>query len=321
MCILIVLQLTNSLTGLMFVGRLEEKLMMGEITEPITINSMKSQSVESSLLESSPTSAKKTRSPEKNAWSASHSVDLEASKELKNASTHTSSHELDRFSDITIGKSWVLPSSVRPKIEDTKQSTPKTRDSSTSAFPENSFDDFEPFIMVSRPPGSRNAYRPNYQEFPMPDTGKPVLKANISHDKRPTSRSRSPSPPNHAYRPDSHKGGVKHEKPKTNIKFEDIKIRPLNVSKSKSTSELIGSSTISTQQSTSADGSRLVATADSTVPTKPKRIKKVASEKKPAGIFFFPALLSNAPTISLNPVGQELIEQETYSLYHDTSTF
>lgn len=316
-------------------GRLEEKLMFGEIQTQISLQSLRPSSAvlnSSSLFTSGSSTMKKSSqsSRDLHAAESTKSVGRSTSPEdLRNVSISAMESDIDVYSDVTIGKSWVLPATVKSSVDNktetsNKPKKPTNKDTNVKAnktmdvftgFTEESFDDFQPFIMVPRKPGTApDSFMADLREWAMPNPGepKPIVK-----EKKLVEILDKPVPL------DLKKNSVKKKLAKTSLNnnFEGIKIRkvgsPERPSNGVDANQTAPASLISPSRVGTAE-TRLETSKSTT--EKPTKVKQKSVPKK-EGSFFFPTLLGAAPTINLGPVGNNIIEQENILLYQNTENF
>lgn len=320
----------NILIYVLYIGRLAEKQLMGELNGQITIDSLRPKGVDTPLLQSTSKSHLSQCSSAISAVSSGEFGRPKSHTDLKNVAIGADGSEIDMFSSVTVGKSWVLPSAVKRNINNNKSHASAHDNEGNSVgvgdsmFEERTFDDFEPFILVSRKPGSAE-YRPNLKEYPMPETGPPKSNSNGLFD-RP--RDHSPSRNNNSSNNNADNKQTKNKSKKNNYKFnfEDIKIKQVGKTsmKPKETYDIPPRSASGNHPETNNPNISSPPSNNNESVVKHKKLQKKKSQhvkSADSGVFFFPALLSSAPTLNLAPVGHSIIEQENIMLYEDTESF
>jgi len=327
---------TGSIDGTKFMnaffrlGRLQEKALFGEIkVDMSTLDCLRPQaSSPGSLFESMGSTSKSrgstrgtTRSGRSDEFPKSRSVE-----DLRNTGIQASEEDIESFTKVTVGQSWVLPNVVTKKRptsgecseEDSRVSSAK-KPVKVNGIVEESFDDFEPFIVVPRSPDSPSKFRPNLKEFPMPETGPPTgNNKKAATYKQAKKMSATVPPPKKSRSVDGSEG--------KNVQFQGITLKKTTLSK-KEASRLH----LNKGDRSFSDASGLRSPGDPASPysSKPPSRQQRQRTKKPkqeepernSGTFYFPALLSSAPSINLAPVGQSIIEEENMLLYESTDFF
>jgi hypothetical protein len=224
--------------------------------------------------------------------------------DLRNTSVQAMDADIDRFTDVTLGQSWVLPSVV--SMKKALPESPKTTPLKVSGVLEESFDDFQPYIRVSRSPDARTQYRPNPRDYPMPQTGPPVPK--FQHNK----------PSKTTINPAKSKNSASSTT-KNTLQFEGLQLKKTTLSKTEaSTIHLpIESRPGSRLSRTDSGEGRAPESKQAPEPVK----KKIQQDSKKKAAFFFPTLLGAAPHIQLAPVGINVTDEENYLLYENTDMF
>lgn len=321
----------------MFVGRVKEKVLLGEMeADVLTLDALRPQAGSvsggnSGLFEPFNSTSRSfsstgglTRKHTAGTTADGSRPNTVSKEELRNSCVQASEEDLERFTKVTVGQSWVLPNVVKQKSaadtangdgEDPLTSTQKIK--KVNGIAEQSFDDFEPFIVVPRSPRSSKKYRPNLKETPMPPTG-PPSGTNKKGDVFQQAPKKKPSSSLNKSR-----SAPELNKSKKKIEFQEISLKKTTMSKR----EQASLHHIEKED----DGDRLTTPPDDQASSKRpqsqegvKKKKKKATNKAataPAGAFFFPTLLSSAPSINLAPVGSQSVEDESTFLYEDTSLF
>lgn len=329
---------TGSIDGTKFMnaffrlGRLQEKSLLGE--ESIELNSLdclrpvSRPNGDDTLLKMS---SKNLSGNLKKLNSSNLNIRSKSPDELRHTSIQATDEDINSFTQVTLGHSWILPPTIKSKNDSPKNGLQSQSQSSTittstinskGQIIEQNFDDFEPFIMVPRSPESKVRYHPNLKEFPMPSTGPPQIKKN--------DQLKSISIKNNM-----NKNKNKNQNNNQNNKLSSIEFQGLSLKKT--TLSRTEANELHKTHSTVSSNSR-PATADNFTngnnngnnnhngningDTKIlKRQKVKTSQKETSAPFFFPALLSTAPHINLAPVGYDMIQQENSLLYENTDNF
>jgi len=329
---------TGSIDGTKFMnaffrlGRLQEKSLLGE--ESIELNSLdclrpvSRPNGDDTLLKMS---SKNLSGNLKKLNSSNLNIRSKSPDELRHTSIQATDEDINSFTQVTLGHSWILPPTIKSKNDSPKNGLQSQSQSSTittstinskGQIIEQNFDDFEPFIMVPRSPESKVRYHPNLKEFPMPSAGPPQIKKN--------DQLKSISIKNNM-----NKNKNKNQNNNQNNKLSSIEFQGLSLKKT--TLSRTEANELHKTHSTVSSNSR-PATADNFTngnnngnnnhngningDTKIlKRQKVKTSQKETSAPFFFPALLSTAPHINLAPVGYDMIQQENSLLYENTDNF
>jgi hypothetical protein len=286
-------------------GRLQEKALLGESTSTLTsLDCLKSASEPHSAetFQSSTPSITKRQQPA----TASANGPPRSPEDFRHSSIQATDEDISQFTEVTLGQSWVLPTTVKSR----SVSTLSPSVSSKKQIPEQNFDDFEPFILVPRSPDAKVRYHPNLKDFPMPSAGPPVgkkpnLAFNLSQNKTA-----------------SKKGNSKHSA-SAPIEFQAISLKKTATASTRAENAPLksGTPTESSSRPLTADAMTNPATNTSTGTKILKTQKVKRSQKEPSAPFFFPALLSTAPHLNLAPVGGDRVQQENVLLYENTETF
>ena len=235
-------------------------------------------------------------------------------EDLRNSSIQASEDDIEKFTEVTVGQSWVLPKVVGKRESAGDDDSPfHNKPKKVNGIPEQTFDDFEPFIVVPRSPRSATSYRPNLKELPMPSPGPPagsnkkgdVFKQQKSKATPTMKKSQSVSDTDTDRRP-------------MRIEFQEVTLKKTTMSKQEAAQLHIADYRDEAGPSSAGDPHRRPKTQGSA--KKKKKKGEQTSSANTGGAFFFPTLLSTAPTINLAPVGSHVVEDDSF-LYEDTSLF
>jgi hypothetical protein len=324
---------------LLCVGRVKEKVLLGEMdADTSTLEALRPHTGglggSSSMFEPFNTTKSSSRSSTRRGLGNESPTTSVWKEPLVNSSIQASEEDIEKFTDVTVGQSWVLPSVVNRSKKKAKQADSSTAtDSQTdlpskqpkmvNGIPEQSFDDFEPFIVVPRSPrsASANKYRPNLKELPMPTPGAP----EGTSKKQDVFRQTTPA----ATKPKKVKStsNLHHDKAKDDkkkIEFQEISLKKTTLSKQEAAQLHLAEFRDEGGVSADEDGQNATKGRPQSqggaggVKKKKKPTNKAATA--PPGAFFFPTLLSAAPSINLGPIGGSLSDDNAF-LYEDTSAF
>ncbi|CAE7475667.1 unnamed protein product, partial [Symbiodinium microadriaticum] len=293
--------------------RVYEKVLLGELDiDTSTLDALRPQTQGSnSMFES----FNATRSSSGAGSTRKVSADGRSSpskEDLRNSSIQASEDDIEKFTEVTVGQSWVLPKVVGKRDATTDgNDTPASKNKTVNGIPEQTFDDFEPFIVVPRSPRSAKSYRPNLKELPMPAAGPPVgtsQKCDVfKQEKAATTKSvkKTRSAPDL----DSNQ--------KRKIEFQDITLKKTTMSKQEAA-----------QLHVAGERDECDRSGDKVSVKRPESMGGIRKKKTgtkmvattPPGVFFFPTLLSAAPSINLAPVRSPSMDDDAF-LYEDTSIF
>ena len=305
---------TGSIDGSKFMkaflrlGRIQEKVLLGEMEADIfDLSALKPATINPNLLETVPVKKKRFL----------HSKSVE---ELRNTSIQATEEEISNFTSKTVDQNWVFPTVVQNNGEVTdgskgtktqkKKSEPSPEKSkvfdATTGIEEASYDDFQPFVLAPRPTKKDVAPpEPIRSKYDVPPTGPPVKKEiSLRQAKKELTA--------------KEKAAARRLQDK--IKFEEISLKKTNQN-NKNTPDRRGQTM--PQPSTSAEN-KLDSPDKAQTARRPRSqgTKKKKPNSAPASNpFFFPTLLSSAPTINLAPVGQDMYTEENILLYERTDLF
>ena len=304
---------TGSIDGSKFLkaflrlGRIQEKVLLGEMeADMFDLSALKPASIKPGLLETVPVHKKKRK------ILYSKSID-----DLRNTSIQASEEEIDNFTSKTVQQQWVLPNAVQHNETDANSKEKKKKNDKPGAetessriideatgIEETSYDDFEPFVLA--PHGKKEKtddFVPVKSEYTIPPTGPPVKKEISMRQSK-----KSPG-----------KESTAQRKLKDKIKFEEITLKNTTL-QSKQTPDRRGQINRPNTAASEGNGGESPSKerSISRQTSKRRRKKKPASPTPTSNPFFFPTLLSTAPTISLAPVGQDLHTEENILLYERT---
>ena len=319
-----------------YIGRLQEKSLLGEACAELNsldcLRPISRATGDDSLLfnasgKVSPDITKKLNSPKLNPRSKSP-------EDLRHSAIQASDEDINNFTEVTLGHSWVLPPTIKSKNESPKKTNagqgPQSQSQSTittstinskGQIIEQNFDDFEPFIMVPRSPESKVRYHPNLKDYPMPSSGPPQLK-KIDPLRAMSSINKNLKNPQTKSKPLTSSSS-------SSIEFQGLSLKKTTLSRTEANDYHKTNSSGSrptTAESETGNGTKNNSSNNNNSSTTEnvkvlKRQKMKSSKKETSSPFFFPALLSAAPHINLAPVGYDIIQQENSLLYENTDNF
>jgi len=310
---------TGSIDGSKFMkaflrlGRIQEKVLLGEMEANVfELSALKPATINTNMVEPVPT--KKRR------FISSKSVD-----ELRNSSIQASEAEITNFTSKTIDQNWVFPTVVqnneapndgkkknKKKGDEKSPEKPPKHFDETTGIEEASYDDFQPFVLASRTnkdDPKKKAPDVIKSKYDIPSPGPPVKKENSYRQKKKEQTAKE-------------KAAARRLQDK--IKFEEISLKK-TTQNNKNTPDRRGQ-TVPAPSTANEDGDENGAGSPSKAQSARRPHSQGKKKKKPSSApssnpFFFPTLLSSAPTINLAPVGQDIYTEENVLLYERTDLF